>query len=241
MQSELSRLLSFLSSPPEHREYYIGTTEGSKWVSRCIKEVLPALSEYIEKPTTTAREAALVVQAICKAYKYPGMSATADFQESTWSLMERSVDIAGEAALVILCESISTNRNTSFDWSRAVSFLQDRKCKEVAPLAVLGLLNRYKHRRFVDQFNEAEVNVAIEAIHSLDLQNRQELIRTFLSLEDELFKKMVIRALGSYGDYTSLRLLKKRLGGLLFKPERDSFVRQLIKNSIEEIKMRDRK
>ncbi len=237
MEKEFRDFIDYVSAPPQHREYGIGSTEGGKYVYRCKKEVLPAILNHL-RTSPKKNEAIQAARALHTAYEHPEIGSESDFKEQTWKVFDEALNIAGEAVLNILFQMVRQSTNNWFEWDRAVRILIEHEFKEVAESAVPGVMTRYMTRRFVDQISQKEFDAAIEAIHVFGWEERERSVEAFLAEEDEQLKRTVISALGKHGDQADLPALKRRLGGLFKKPEKDDFTRSLLKSAIDDIKER---
>jgi hypothetical protein len=233
------KYIDCVSSPPGHREYHIGCTEGSKWEARCVQEVLPAILDHLEQPSATKEDGIQAIEALRKAHEHPSVGSESTFKKYTWKIIDKGIDLAGNTVLDILCEMVLYNINSHFDWDRAVQTLIEKEYKAVAVFVITGVMQRYRNRQLVNHIREKEFQIAIKAIHVFEWNEKARIIE-FLETEDKQLKKTIIESLASYGNKDDLPLLKKRLGNLFRKPEKDDFVRSRLKRAIEEIKMRER-
>jgi len=158
-----------------------------------------------------------------------------------WDFLERAVHLGGDSAESWLVGEVWKGWDGHKDygaWAAAVKLLRVRRCYAAAPYIAEGFVSKYNGRAFVDSFADEDVKETIRAIQELDLPELGDFLEQLLSVEQGPLKGQVLFFLGDYGGKRAIVPLKKRLGGLLKKPERDPSVRSQIKDVIAEIKSR---
>jgi len=238
MDQDFEALVDILSAPPQHREFHIGATDGSRWESKCFNEVLPAILRHLRDSSDPAEDGIRAVRALQKAHEHPEVGRHSDFYDHTWAIIEACIEYSGTPVLDILCDMVGESTNPCFAWDRAVRTLIEHNHKAVAEKAVPGVIQRYSTRQFVKMINKKEFDAAFKAIYVFDWDRKEEATKALLESDDEQLKSTVIESLSSHGDSDALPLLKKRLGGLFKKPESDDFLRSRIQKAIEKIKER---
>ena len=234
---DVETLNLFLSSVPTDSEWGIGSKAGAWWQSYCKKSVLPALNK-IQIKRKDAQLTESIIDALCLSYyKHPETGRDGDFERHAFELIKNGLEIDKDKISKILTKAIAELNWGNFPWIKVVELLRSEKIKESSENIINGFIRRSNTRPFVNMKLDDDLRCTIHAICDLGYTGSNQFIEQLMNNSD--YKRTAIRAVGSFGNKTNLVVLKKRLGNVFSKPEKEKYARMDLKNAIKNIKERE--
>lgn len=234
---EIETLNLFLTSVPKDSEWGIGVKAGAWWQTYCKKIVLPALNK-IQGERKDPQITEHIIEALCLSYyKHPETGRDGDFESHAFALIKSGLAIDKDKISKILNKTIAELNWGNFPWIKVVELLRTERIKDSSESVIKGFIRRSNTRPFVNMKLNDDLICTIHAICDLGYNGSNKFIEELLNNED--YKRTAIRAVGSYGDKTNLKVLKKQLGHIFTKPEKEKYARMDLKRAIKEIKARE--